>query len=161
MSRCWWPGSPSPPAAGCTGWRWAISSAPAPWFVGAALGLDVLNTFYVGDEPLLVARLTVTPGGGLNGLAMGDLAARTRVLAISRAADEGYLEHPPRRGTRFRAGDQAYLIGPYEELLAVLRRDRPTPQVGSVPPAGPAQGDSPGPLAETAPQRSGRSRRSP
>ena len=41
----------------------------APWFVGAALGLDVLNTFYVGDEPLLVARLTVTPGGGLNGLA--------------------------------------------------------------------------------------------
>jgi Trk K+ transport system NAD-binding subunit len=110
----------------------STAALAAPWFVGAALGLDVLNTFYVGDEPLLVARLTVTPGGGLNGLAMRDLAARTRVLAISRAADEGYLEHPPRRGTRFRAGDQAYLIGPYEELLAVLRRDRPTPQA-SVP----------------------------
>ena len=36
---------------------------------------------------------------------------------------------PPRRGTRFRAGDRAYLIGPYEELLAVLRQDRPAPQV--------------------------------
>jgi Trk K+ transport system NAD-binding subunit len=151
----------------------STAALAAPWFVGAALGLDVLNTFYVGDEPLLVARLTVTPGGGLNGLAMRDLAARTRVLAISRAADGGYLEHPPRRGTRFRAGDQAYLIGPYEELLAVLRRDRPTPQVGSVPQAAPAEGDSTGsrdgtglqagtgPPAETAGQRSGRSRRGP
>ena len=39
----------------------STASLAAPWFVGAALGLDVLNTFYVGDEPLLVARLTVTP----------------------------------------------------------------------------------------------------
>ncbi len=60
----------------------------APWFVGAALGLDVLNTFYVGDEPLLVARLTVRPDGGLDGLALRDLGARTRILAISRAADQ-------------------------------------------------------------------------
>jgi Trk K+ transport system NAD-binding subunit len=122
----------------------STAALAAPWFVGAALGLDVLSTFYVGDEPLLVARLTVTAGGGLNGLAMRDLAARTRVLAISRAADRGYLEHPPRRGTRLRAGDQAYLIGPYEELLAVLRRDRPTPQVSNGPgPGSPAQAAGP------------------
>jgi Trk K+ transport system NAD-binding subunit len=105
----------------------STAALAAPWFVGAALGLDVLSTFYAGDEPLLVARLTVTPDGGLNGLAMRDLAASTRVLAISRASDDGYLEHPPRRGTRFRAGDRAYLIGPYAELLAVLRQDRPSP----------------------------------
>jgi hypothetical protein len=104
----------------------------APWFVGAALGLDILSTFYAGSELLLVARLTVTPGGGLHGLAMGDLAARTRVLAISRSTSDGYLEHPPRRGTRFHAGDEAYLIGPYEELLAVLRRD--IVQVEGAPP---------------------------
>ena len=73
----------------------------APWFVGAALGLDVLSTFYAGDEPLLVARLTVTPGGGLHGLRMDELAARTRVLALRRAADRAVLEHPPRRSTRF------------------------------------------------------------
>jgi Trk K+ transport system NAD-binding subunit len=105
----------------------STAALAAPWFVGAALGLDVLSTFYADDEPLLVARLTVTPGGGLHGLAMADLAARTRVLAIRRAAGE-LLEHPPRRGTRFHAGDQAYLIGPYEELLAVLRQDRPAPR---------------------------------
>ncbi len=105
----------------------STAALAAPWFVGAALGLDVLSTFYAGDEPLLVARLTVSPTGGLTGLAMSELSARTRVLAIRRAADEQLLEHPPRRGTRFRAGDQAFLIGPYEELLSVLRRDRPAP----------------------------------
>jgi Trk K+ transport system NAD-binding subunit len=107
----------------------STAALAAPWFVGAALGLDVLSTFYAGDEPLLVARLTVTPGGGLHGLTMRDLAARTRVLAIRRAADRSVLEHPPRRTTRFQPADEAYLIGPYDELLTVLRRDRPSPGI--------------------------------
>jgi Trk K+ transport system NAD-binding subunit len=102
----------------------------APWFVGAALGLDVLSTFYAGDRPLLLARLTVTPGGGLHGLRMDELTARTRVLALRRAADRSILEHPPRRSTRFQPDDEAYLIGPYDELLTVLRRDRPSPGAG-------------------------------
>jgi Trk K+ transport system NAD-binding subunit len=108
----------------------STAALAAPWFVGAALGLDVLSTFYAGDEPLLVARLTVTPGGGLHGLQMHELAARTRVLALRRAADRSVLEHPPRRTTRFHPADEAYLIGPYDELLTVLRRDRPSPGVG-------------------------------
>jgi Trk K+ transport system NAD-binding subunit len=105
----------------------STAALAAPWFVGAALGLEVLSTFYAGDEPLLVARLTVTPGGGLHGLRMDELAARTRVLALRRAADRSVLEHPPRRSTRFEPADEAYLIGPYDELLTVLRRDRPSP----------------------------------
>ncbi len=114
----------------------STAALAAPWFVGAALGLDVLSTFYAGDEPLLVARLRVTPGGGLHGLRMDELAARTRVLALRRAADRTVLEHPPRRSTRFEPADEAYLIGPYDELLAVLRRDRPTPDTAA--PDGPA-----------------------
>jgi Trk K+ transport system NAD-binding subunit len=105
----------------------STAALAAPWFTGAALGLDVLSTFYAGDEPLLVARLTITLDGGLHGLPMYDLAARTRVLAIRRAADRTVLEHLPRRSTRFQPDDEAYLIGPYEELLTVLRRDRPSP----------------------------------
>lgn len=101
----------------------STAALAAPWFVGAALGLDVLATFYVGSQLMLVGRLTVAPGGGLDGLAMQDLSARTRVVAIRRAVGDGVLEHPPRRDTRFAAGDQAFLIGPYEELLQVLRRD--------------------------------------
>ena len=115
----------------------STAALAAPWFVGAALGLDVLSTFYAGDEPLLVARLTITPQGGLHGLAMHDLAARTRVLAIRRAADKAILEHPPRRSTRFRPDDEAYLIGPYSELLTVLRRDRPTPEAPQPPGSSP------------------------
>jgi Trk K+ transport system NAD-binding subunit len=114
----------------------STAALAAPWFVGAALGLDVLSTFYAGDEPLLVARLRVTPGGGLHGLRMDELAGRTRVLALRRAADRTVLEHPPRRSTRFEPADEAYLIGPYDELLAVLRRDRPSPDAAG--PAGPA-----------------------
>jgi Trk K+ transport system NAD-binding subunit len=99
----------------------STSALAAPRFVGAALGLDILGSFTVGRQPFLVGRLTVVPGRGLDGLAMVDLPAQTRVIALSRAADGGRLEHPPRRGTRFAPGDQAYLLGPYEELLRVLR----------------------------------------
>jgi Trk K+ transport system NAD-binding subunit len=103
----------------------STSALAAPWFVGAALGLHVLSTFYVDQQPFLVGRVNVAPEGGLQGLAMVDLGARTRVIALLRAAEGGQLEHPPRRGTRFAAGDEAYLLGPYEELLQVLRRDQP------------------------------------
>jgi Trk K+ transport system NAD-binding subunit len=101
----------------------SASALAAPWFVGAALGLDVLGTFYVERVPFLMARLSVAPNGGLDGLAMQELSARTRVVAISRADTPDTLEHPPRSETRFRAGDRAYLVGPYDELLQVLRRD--------------------------------------
>ncbi|MGE0068545.1 MAG: TrkA family potassium uptake protein, partial [Solirubrobacterales bacterium] len=102
---------------------WSTSALASPWFVGAVLGLEILSTFYVRNQPFLVARLTVRGGGGLAGLAMQELGARIRVVALDRAGPEP-MEHPPRRDTRFSAGDQAYLLGPYEELLRVLSRER-------------------------------------
>jgi Trk K+ transport system NAD-binding subunit len=102
----------------------STSSLAAPWFVGAALGLNVLSTFFVDQQPFLVGRLVVAPHGGLQGLAMSDLSSDTRVIALSRADTAGALEHPPRRGTVFGAGDEAFLLGPYEELLRVLQRDQ-------------------------------------
>ena len=115
---------------------WSTVAIAAPWFVGAALGLDVVFSFYVGNHPFLVARLRVGAGGGLEGLAMADLSAGIRVIAIARAGEPDALEHPPRRDTRLIAGDDAYLAGPYEELLAILRRER----AGRPPPAGDAGG---------------------
>ncbi len=105
---------------------WSTAAIAAPWFVGAAIGMGVLATFYVGRQPFLVARLTVRDGGGLAGLEMRALTANVRVMAISRGADGGRLEYPPRRDTRFAAGDRAYLVGPYEELMQVLRTDQTT-----------------------------------
>jgi Trk K+ transport system NAD-binding subunit len=103
----------------------STSALAAPWFVGAALGLDVLDTFYVERQPFLLGRLTIASGGGLEGRSMRDLSARTRVLALHRSA--GALEHPPRRDTIFAAGDAAYIVGPYEELLSVLLSDLSAP----------------------------------
>lgn len=94
----------------------------APWFVGAALGLDVHGTFTVGSALFVVGSFTVARG--LDGVSMQDLPARTRVVAISRVARGGVLEHPPRRGTRFEAGDRAYVVGPHEALLALLAGSR-------------------------------------
>jgi uncharacterized protein with PhoU and TrkA domain len=96
--------------------------------VGAALGLEVLFTFYVGSQPFLLARLRVSGGGGLDGLAMLDLPGKIRVVAIRRAASSIALEHPPRRDTRLAPNDEAYLVGPYAELLEVLRHDREAPR---------------------------------
>jgi Trk K+ transport system NAD-binding subunit len=112
------------------GFRHVRSTAAlaAPWFVGAALGLDILHTFYVDQQPMLIGRLTVAESGGLQGHTMLELSARIRVIAIRRlhsrqGSGQGQLEYPPRRDTRFEGGDQAYLVGPYEDLLQVLRRD--------------------------------------
>lgn len=101
---------------------WSTASIAAPWFVGAALGMEVRSSFYVGSHPFLIARLGIAAGGGLEGLAMSDLGARIRVIAIQRHG--GAMKHPPRRDTRLAAGDNAWLAGPYEELLHVLRRER-------------------------------------
>jgi Trk K+ transport system NAD-binding subunit len=103
---------------------WSTSAIAAPWFVGAALGLEVLFTFYVGNNPFLLARLRVSAGGGLDGLAMLNLPGKIRVAAIRRAAGPRGLEHPPRRDTTLAPDDDAYLVGPYAELLEVLRHDR-------------------------------------
>jgi Trk K+ transport system NAD-binding subunit len=102
---------------------WSTVAIAAPWFVGAALGMEVLFSFYVGSHPFLLAKLHVSAGGGLDGATMSQLSARIRVIAIGRG-DGGGLEHPPRRDTRVGAGDDAYLAGPYEELLLVLGRER-------------------------------------
>jgi hypothetical protein len=59
-------------------------------------------------------------------------------------ADPDRLEHPPRRDTRFEPEDEAYLIGPHEELLAVLRRDRPSPQAADSPTGRPTTGSGGG-----------------
>lgn len=109
----------------------STTALAAPWFIGAALGLDILSTFYVERELFLVGRLTVAPDGGLAGLSMQELSARIRVIAIRRSDDRATLEHPPRRATRFAPGDQAYLLAPPEELLIVLRRDASPPPRGT------------------------------
>jgi Trk K+ transport system NAD-binding subunit len=93
------------------------SALAAPWFVGAALGMDVIQTLYVGGSPMLVARWQIGPD--LDGTPMLSLPSNVRVVALTRAAGE--VVNLPRRDTTLRDGDLATLIGPYAELLGLLR----------------------------------------
>lgn len=100
----------------------SIAELSAPWFVGAALGLDVLGTFYVGSSPFMAARVTITAGGPLDGTTVDRLGDRMRVVAIERLGAHGSLEYPPRRTTQLHGGDMAYLVGHHEVLFDVLQR---------------------------------------
>jgi Trk K+ transport system NAD-binding subunit len=90
----------------------------APWFIGASKGLQVIGTFSVGQRSFMVGGVEVEPGSELDGMAMVEMSTDTRVIAISRHGEPTTLH--PRRDTRLAAGDTAYLVGPYRELLATL-----------------------------------------
>jgi Trk K+ transport system NAD-binding subunit len=90
----------------------------APWFIGAALGLQVLGTFSVGQRSFMVGGVDVQLSSDLDGMKMADLSTQTRVIAIARPGTPVRLH--PRRDTKLIAGDTAYLVGPYRELLDTL-----------------------------------------
>ena len=92
----------------------------APWFIGAAMGLQVFGTFSVGQRSFMVGGVSVKPGSDLDGMRMGDMPTRTRVIAVTRPGAAVRLH--PRRDARLGAGDTAYLVGPYRELLDALRK---------------------------------------
>ena len=98
-----------------------------PWFIGAAMGLQVLGTFSVGQRSFMVGGMYVAPASELDGTRMFDMSTQTRVIAITR--DDEPVRLHPRRDTRLRAGDTAYLVGPYRELLDTLRKGQGVQQV--------------------------------
>ncbi|MDT7762852.1 MAG: hypothetical protein QOC63_2272 [Mycobacterium sp.] len=103
----------------------SIVDLAAPWFIGAAMGLKVLGTFWVGQRSFMVGAMLVAEGSELDGLRMVDMSTQTRVIAITR--QEGPVSLRPRRNSLLRAGDTVYLIGPYRELIATLRKGQPPP----------------------------------
>jgi Trk K+ transport system NAD-binding subunit len=101
----------------------------APWFIGAAMGLQVLGTFSVAQRYFMVGGMHVAAGSELDGLLMHKMSTQTRVIAITRP--DAPVQLHPRRDARLKAGDTVYLIGPYRELLATLRKGQPPPQSAS------------------------------
>jgi len=104
----------------------SVVDLAAPWFIGAAMGLQVLGTFWVGQRAFMVGAMLVASGSELDGLPMVDLSTETRVIAI--IGPDGPVSLRPRRDAQMKAGDTVYLIGPYRELIAMLRKGQPPPQ---------------------------------
>ena len=100
-----------------------------PWFIGAAMGLQVLGTFSVGQRSFMVGGMHVAAGSELDGLRLFELSTQTRVIAITR--DDAPVHLHPRRDAWLRAGDTAYLVGPYRELVATLRKGQPPQEPGA------------------------------
>ena len=98
----------------------------APWFIGAAMGLQVLGTFSVEQRSFMVGGMHVAAGSELDGLQMFELSTQTRVIAITR--QDAPVKLHPRRDARLRGGDTVYVVGPYRELLATLRKGQPPQQ---------------------------------
>ena len=80
----------------------------------------MFGTFSVGQRSFMVGGVHVEPGSELDGMRMADLSTQTRVIAITRPGKPVRLH--PRRDTTLSAGDTAYLVGPYRELLDTLRK---------------------------------------
>jgi Trk K+ transport system NAD-binding subunit len=111
----------------------------APWFVGAAMGLEVLGTFSIRQSSFMVGSMRVAEGSELDGQKLVDIESTTRVIAVSRPDEEIQLH--PQRDARLRARDTVYLVGPHRELLDMLRRGLP-------PKAPAADGQSPADRAD-------------
>jgi len=92
----------------------------APWFIGAAMGLQVLGTFSVGQNSFVVGGMRVAANSELDGIRMFELSTQTRVIAITRP--NALVKLHPRRDARLRGGDTVYIVGPYRELLETLRK---------------------------------------
>ncbi|QLL08797.1 NAD-binding protein [Mycobacterium vicinigordonae] len=95
----------------------------APWFIAAAINLQVLDTFSVGLRSFVVGAIRVAPDSELDGVKLSELPTQTQVIAINR----GEIVFPvhSRSETALRAGDTAYLVGPYRDLLDTLSRGKP------------------------------------
>ncbi len=100
-----------------------------PYFIGAAIGLQVLGTFSVGQSSFVVGGMQVAAGSELDGLRMFELSTQARVIAI--VTSNGLLKLHPRRDSRLHADDTVYLVGPYRELIDTLRRGRPPREPGA------------------------------
>jgi Trk K+ transport system NAD-binding subunit len=95
----------------------------APWFIGAAMGVEVLGTFSIGQSSFMVGAMLVAEGSELDGLQMGKLSSKTRVIAICR--EDAPIDLRPHHEGQLRGGDTVYLVGPYRDLVATLRKGLP------------------------------------
>ena len=118
----------------------SASALAAPWFVGAALGHEVVSTFYAQRQPFLVARMRVRPGGGLDGTALdghGRRAPGRRRIATRRSrrgrraaievddVGEDSADYRLTRNTRLQAGSEVLLVGTYQRVVAAFRANEP------------------------------------
>ena len=103
-----------------------------PWFIGAAMGLEVLGTFSVGQHSFMIGGVQVQEGRREWTACNARAYLPRRGSSLSIAGMGGQVRFHPHRDARLSAGDTAYLVGPYRELLETLRRGQRASQPGKI-----------------------------
>ena len=83
----------------------STSELAAPLFATSSSDHCIVNSFYVGDQLLVVARLTIEPGSQLVGKAIRELGRGDHVFVLSHAR-AGKVDTFPSADVVFAAGDE-------------------------------------------------------
>jgi Trk K+ transport system NAD-binding subunit len=103
----------------------STSAMAAPLFATSSSDRHIINSFYVGDQLFVVARLTVKADSQLAGKAIRDLGAEHVMYFLSHT--RAGKTHLPRGDTDFQVGDE-FVVQTEPETLKLLHHwngDRP------------------------------------
>jgi Trk K+ transport system NAD-binding subunit len=94
----------------------STSALAAPYFIAAALNLEVITSFYAEQTPFCVAKMTVKEGSNLSRLKLRDMYTRAGVKVIA------YVPHPVQITTSLTSGIEKMGISSFEvkELTPVF-----------------------------------------
>ena len=124
----------------------------APWFIGAAMGVEVLGTFSIGQSSFMVGAMLVAEGSELDGLQMGELVEQNtrdrdlprgrpdRSAPAPRRATSGRRHRLPRRAVPRPGGHPAQgIAAPARRRRARTRRRRRPITYSRTTPTSPAK----------------------
>ena len=95
----------------------STAAQAAPLFATSSSDRSIVNSFYVGEQLLVVAKLQVSPNSELAGKRVRDLGREHQIFVLSQTHGERET-HFPTGDTEFRPGDQLVV----QTVPATLKR---------------------------------------
>lgn len=101
----------------------STSALAAPLFATSSSDRSIENSFYVADQLLVVANLTINPDSDMVGKTIRDVSDELPVFFLSHASD-AMTTHFPSAETIFQSGDRVTIQTEPETLSLLHRRNR-------------------------------------
>jgi len=104
----------------------STSALAAPIFAAAAMHVNVMHSFYVGDTLLNLSKVTITSGSRLTGWSVERLAAELDLSVVCYQGARITDLHPDPE-LRLSAGDHILVIAAIDTLRRLNDLNRPAP----------------------------------
>jgi Trk K+ transport system NAD-binding subunit len=101
------------------------AAAAAPLVAASVLDLDILGNFTLDGHELFIAKLTVEPGGTLDGITVGDVMARHQVMVLSRRPRTDERRFGPGASEKLQPNDQLVVHVQLDTLRKLGRLAQP------------------------------------